>query len=145
MPRKQRTSEPKRPVCHFHGPEIGQVKCSCPGSATVFACYHENVPSGYCCDSQPSNWIDGPIKLKDGTMTETRYIPFPYDHKDVEKDRVPWDNWVLCCDTCPWRTNPPAQVQSLYDQRNKLTATISRYENAASIKDREKLVEDLTE
>lgn len=143
MPKKPRSSEVKRPVCHFHGPEIGSVKCSCPGSATVHACYHDLVPSGKCCDTMPTNWIDGPIKLKDGTMTEERFIPFPYDQKSVDKCNQPWDNWVLCCDVCPWRTAPPEQVQSLYDQRAKLTGMIARYEGAGSLEDREAMVREL--
>lgn len=143
MPKKPRSSEVKRPVCHFHGPEIGQVKCSCPGSATVHACYHERVPSGKCCDTMPAQWIDGPIKLKDGTMTEERFVPFPFDQKSVDKGNQPWDNWVLCCDVCPHRTGPPEQVQSLYDQRAKLTGMIARYEGAGSLEDREAMVRDL--
>jgi hypothetical protein len=98
--------------CTFHGPQAGEVECDCSGTTTVYACTNQHNRSGYCCDTLPDNWIDGPIRLAHGELTANRYIPFPYDRRLQEKGKQPWANWVFCCDECPWSNQPPTRTGS---------------------------------
>jgi hypothetical protein len=130
--------------CHFRGPEVGPVKCNCSGTVKASVCHNsEHVPSGYCTNTMPSNAIDGPIKMKDGTETIDRYMAFSFKQMHIDRGQVPWDTWILCCDECPFHKSPPPQVLELYLQRQSVNTLIARYENAVTMDEREKVSQDL--
>jgi len=140
-PSKKEKTE--RPHCHYHGTEIGPVKCSCAGSVKVFTCHNPTVPSGYCCDRMPTNAIDGPIRTGAGELTEKRYMPFAFDAEYLQQGKIPWDNWIFCCDVCPHRQDPPPVVAKLYERRKEIGSLIRRYEDAATMDARDAVVSDI--
>ena len=89
----------------------------------------------------PSNAIDGPIRTGVGELTEKRYMPFPFDQAALDKGKEPWDVWILCCDVCPWREDPPEQVLRWYEQRREIVALIREYEGAESLEARQAMMD----
>ena len=135
---KQKKEE--RLKCRFLGPMAGPIKCSCSGAVVLHACFNSKVPSGYCSQTEPANTKDGPIKLADGTLTEERYIAFPFSQRDLNRGKEPWDNMALCCTCCPFREDPPAEIQELHGKLNEIRARLEKYEGAATLAEREAAV-----
>ena len=136
----KKAEKPQRPPCHHFGPMVGPVKSNCAGSVKAHACFNPQVPSGYCCPVEPQTTKDGPIKLADGKLTKQRYMPMPFNQAAVDKGKEPWDNWILCCDCCPYRVDPPAQIVALYAQRDQTLDRIREYEAAQSAEERAQIV-----
>jgi len=126
----------ERPLCFYHGPFVGVVKCNCANTVRVSTCFNENVVSGYCSKRDPKAMMDGPLKLGDGQETKELYVPFPFDKDDLYKGKTPWVNMVLICERCPWYTEPPAEVLAMYARREELAAQIKAYEEAPSLDER---------
>jgi hypothetical protein len=136
---------PERPNCHFLGPQIGKIKCNCSGAAVAYTCWNSAVPSRVCTPRQPQQLTDGPLKLKDGTLTKQRYITFPFTAHMLQRGDKAWDTWLLICEVCPWRQQPPAEIVLLQQQIVEIKSRIERYEKATTLEERESAVSVATE
>ncbi len=104
---------------------------------------HESVPSGLCSPNREIEPVDGPLRVKGHPRNGERLTVFPFATLALDRGKTPWDDWVLICWTCPWRTDPPESIQRLLDQRAQLDQQLGRYEAAENLEAREAIAAEL--